>query len=70
LWKCPPITYLPLIANKYEISEKWNDYLNYKPLDPECSDEELKNFWNSECLSICSMCPANKIEISPSLNPM
>jgi MoaA/NifB/PqqE/SkfB family radical SAM enzyme len=70
LWKCPPITYLPLMSKKYTISEKWNSYLNYKPLSPECSDKELEMFWNSECMDICSMCPSKKVSFETRKNPL
>ena len=70
LWKCPPITYLPLMSKKYNLSNKWDPYLKYKPLLPNCSDEELQKFWNSECMDICSMCPAKKIEIEVKKSPL
>ena len=62
LWKCPPLAYLPMQADKYNLSEKWDEYLNYKPLEVECTDEELENFLNKEDESFCSMCPANQVE--------
>ena len=72
LWKCPPITYLPEAKKKYGdlLSEKWDPYLAYEPLKPECSDEELMQFWKSECLSICSMCPAKTHYIDELKNPL
>jgi organic radical activating enzyme len=70
LWKCAPITYLKDISKKYKISDKWDPYLKYVPMSPDCSDEELEKFWNSECMDICSMCPANKIEIKVTKNPL
>lgn len=72
LWKCPPITHLPEAKKKYGdlLSEKWDPYLAYEPLNPDCSDEELIQFWNSECLSICSMCPAKKSYIDNPKSPL
>ena len=72
LWKCPPIAYLPEAKKKYGdlLSEKWDPYLAYEPLKPDCSDEEFMQFWKSECLSICSMCPAKKIYIDELKNPL
>ena len=62
LWKCPPLAYLPMQAEKYNLSAKWDEYLKYKPLEVECTDEELKNFLNKKEESFCSMCPANEVE--------
>lgn len=72
LWKCPPITYLREAKKKYGdlLSEKWDPYLAYEPLKPDCSDEELMKFWKSECLSICSMCPSKKTYIDDLKNPL
>jgi hypothetical protein len=62
LWKCPALAYLPMQANKYKLDEKWNPYLEYKPLDIDCTDDELKEFLSREHESFCSMCPANKLD--------
>lgn len=72
LWKCPPITYLPEAKKKYGdlLSEKWDPYLAYEPLKPDCSDEELIQFWNSECLNICSMCPTKKSYVDNPKSPL
>lgn len=60
IWKCPPIAYLPLMAKKYTLSEKWDPYLKYKPLDSDCNDEELIDFFNKKAESCCGMCPAKE----------
>jgi hypothetical protein len=60
IWKCAPLAFLPMMKEKYNISEKWDPYLNYVPLSPECSDEELEKFFNRGSEKFCSMCPANK----------
>ena len=70
IWKCPPIAYLPLMAKKYNLSEKWNPYLKYQPLSPNCSDEELAKFFSKGSESICGMCPAKKIHMENSKNPL
>ncbi len=61
IWKCPPIAYLPLQKEKYKdlLSPKWDPYLKYKPLESTCSDEEIIEFFNRKCESVCGMCPAN-----------
>ena len=63
LWKCPQITYLPLQKKKYgdSFSKKWDPYLKYVPLSPECTNEELLEFFERKEESICSMCPKNRI---------
>ena len=60
LWKCPALAYLPMQAEKYNLSDKWNPYLKYQSLDVDCTDEELEEFLNREDESFCSMCPANR----------
>ncbi|OAI45772.1 radical SAM family protein [Planctomycetaceae bacterium SCGC AG-212-F19] len=58
LWKCAPLAYLPLQAAKYRLSEKWDPYLAYQPLRPDCTDGELDEFLGRESESYCSMCSA------------
>lgn len=58
LWKCPPITYLGMQKRKYGLAEKWDPYLAYQPLSPDCSDDELRAFLKRQEESICNMCPA------------
>jgi hypothetical protein len=58
LWKCPPLAYLPMQNEKYQLSEKWAPYLAYEPLQPGCSDAELQAFLQKEVEPVCGMCPA------------
>ena len=60
LWKCPPITYLPLLAKNYKISDKWDPYLKYKALDSDCSNKQLSEFLSRKSESVCAMCPSSK----------
>ena len=69
LWKCPALAYLPMQAEKYNLSEKWDPYLKYVPLEHTCDDKELKNFFTRREESFCSMCPATEQYFSPS-NPL
>tara|TARA_Y100000022_G_scaffold199244_1_gene211271 strand:+ start:5802 stop:6539 length:738 start_codon:yes stop_codon:yes gene_type:complete len=57
LWKCPALAYLPMQAEKYNLSEKWDPYLKYVPLDQECSEKELRDFFTRREESFCKMCP-------------
>ncbi len=60
LWKCSAITYLQVQKQTYpELSPRWDPYLAYQPLGPECSDGELAAFLGREDESICGMCPAD-----------
>ena len=54
----------------YNLSEKWNPYLKYQPLSPNCSNEELAKFFSKGSESICGMCPAKKIHMENSKNPL
>ena len=58
LWKCAPLAYLPLLERTHGISESWNRYLEYTPLDLSCSDEELTKFIEKKSEIYCAMCPA------------
>jgi hypothetical protein len=58
LWKCSPVAYLRLQAQKYRLSDKWDRYLAYEPLSPDCSDKALADFLRAKEEDICAMCPA------------
>ncbi len=60
LWKCPPIAYLRMQLDKFDLSEHpdWRRYLDYESLGPEASDAELEAFLQREDEFICGMCPA------------
>lgn len=58
IWKCAPLAYLGMQKAKYDLSEKWDPYLLYRPLDSSCSDRELDEFLAQEDEPECSMCSA------------
>ena len=60
IWKCAPLAYLPMQKARYRLSEKWDPYLTYEPLEPNCSDAELKAFAALEDEAACAMCPARQ----------
>lgn len=60
LWKCAPIAYLRLQKLKFDISHKWDLYLNYTPLSPTSDNQALIEFTRCEDESICSMCSAKR----------
>jgi len=59
LWKCAPLAYLKLQDAKYRLSDSWKPYLQYQPLESNCTDEQLEEFFQREEESFCGMCPAN-----------
>lgn len=58
LWKCPALAYLGMQHDRYGLSPLWAPYLRYAPLQPGCTDEELRRFLAREEESYCTMCPA------------
>jgi hypothetical protein len=58
IWKCAPLAYLKLQDAKYHLSDQWTPYLHYRPLGPDCSDEQLNEFFDREEEFYCGMCPA------------
>lgn len=69
IWKCAPLAYLPMQKAKYSLSEKWDPYLAYRPLEPGCSGAELRAFSAVEDESACGMCSA-KIRLFELPNPL
>jgi hypothetical protein len=59
LYKCGPLAYLNLQHATYPLSTEWMPYLNYQPLDPGCTRDELAEFLQREEETCCAMCPAN-----------
>lgn len=59
IYKCAPLAYLPMTSKIYKLSSKWDHYLNYMPITPNCSNEELVDFFNKKAESFCAMCPKN-----------
>jgi hypothetical protein len=48
-----------MTADTYNLSSKWDPYLKYRALTPDCTDEELQEFFNRKAESFCAMCPKN-----------
>jgi radical SAM family protein len=64
IWKCAPLAYLKMQRAKYPLSPKWDFYLGYQPLEPDCSDHELDLFVAKEDEPYCSMCSATRRPLS------
>jgi len=56
IWKCAPLAYLRMQKAKYPLSPKWDFYLSYQPLEPDCSDHALDRFFAREDEPDCAMC--------------
>lgn len=69
LWKCPPLAYLRMQDEKFSLGRDWDPYLAYKPLDPDCSQEDIMAFFKLKEESYCGMCPAYSRPIKKP-NPM
>lgn len=61
IWKCAPLAYLKLQDAKYRLSDSWKPYLQYQPLEPGCTDEQLAEYFRREEEPSCGMCPANPV---------
>lgn len=59
IYKCAPLAYLPMMKKKFNLSEKWDYYLTYAPLNANANDEEVLEFFNRGAESFCAMCPVN-----------
>ncbi|MCF8483237.1 MAG: radical SAM protein [Rhodospirillum sp.] len=60
LWKCPPLAFLPLAAEKLNLTavRDWDPYLAYRPLPLDAEDDALLRFFVEEDVPACAMCPA------------
>lgn len=61
IYKCPMVAYLPLQKARFDLSPKWDPYLEYQPLLPEATDPEIEEFFSRAAESVCGMCPANPV---------
>ena len=66
IYKCPQVAYINKI--KIKIDEKFDIMKQYKPIAPESSLEEIRDFLNKEDEDICSMCPAKLYYFNKKIN--
>lgn len=66
IYKCPILAYLPLQIKKYKL-DTFDKYLNYIPLSPDCSNNELLSFFKKEEETFCGMCPAKLEHFVPKI---
>jgi hypothetical protein len=61
LYKCAPIAYLKEALKKIAVKNDpdWRPFLNYIPLAPDCLDDDLKRFMDTQPKPewTCRMCP-------------
>lgn len=60
LWKCPLLAYLPMLVERLGL-QGYEPYLAYRPLAPDCSDEELQRFVSREDEEVCNLCPTQPV---------
>lgn len=70
LHKCAPLTFLPLMQNKYELNEAWKPYLEYEGLDASCSDDQLQSWLGLQAERFCGMCPKKRPRFTSTLDPL
>jgi uncharacterized radical SAM superfamily Fe-S cluster-containing enzyme len=61
IWKCAPLAYLKLQAQRYQLSDQWNSYMQYQPLRPDCTPAELATFFARQDEPCCSMCSSKPV---------
>jgi Radical SAM superfamily len=58
IWKCANIAYLALAKKALGLSQRWDRYLAYQPLESTASRSEMLEFFARNEESICNMCPS------------
>jgi len=57
LYRCPQIGCFSYAVKQGFVSDAWNVVLDYKPLPPSCTQEELEAFMCGGACEQCSICP-------------
>jgi len=58
LYRCPQLAcYSYAVRKGFVPLEEWNAVLDYRPLTPDCTQEELEAFMKSGACEQCSICP-------------
>lgn len=60
LWKCPPLAHLGKVLRRFGLADEasWRPYLDYRPLLPGATQEELMAFFARGPERACGMCPS------------
>jgi len=67
IWKCAQLAYLKLQDAKHCLPDMWKPYLQYQPLAPDCTDDQMNEFFGREEEPSCGMCPADPQRFKPPL---
>jgi hypothetical protein len=59
IYKCAPLAYLKMHKERFGLSKNWDPYLNYQPLNPDCSDQQIRDFFDRRAEPECAMCPSS-----------
>jgi len=60
LYRCPQLAcYSYAVKNGFVPLDDWKVALDYKPLTPDCNQEELEAFMRAGACEQCSICPEN-----------
>jgi hypothetical protein len=57
LYRCPQLGCYSHAVKKGFVSEDWKIVLDYEPLTPSCTQEELEAFMRGGACEQCSICP-------------
>lgn len=66
IWKCPPIAFLGLVAEKFGLGDDpaWGPYLAYRGIPVDAPAGEIAAFLSREEEDICGMCPT-RLDTAP-----
>ena len=61
LWKCPPLAHLPRVTRLHGLEDDpaWQPYLDYEPLSPDATADEIRRFFGRGPEPSCGMCPVS-----------
>jgi hypothetical protein len=57
LYRCPQLGCFSYAREKGFVSEAWDVVLDYQPLLPDCTEQEMHDFINGNVCKQCSICP-------------
>lgn len=72
LYRCPQLACISHACRKGYVPEEWKTVLDYRPLSPESTYEEIRAFMNDGACPQCSICPEQfeYAEMTEKLNPL
>lgn len=70
LYKCPPLAYINLVGETYQLSSEWDRYRAYSPLTPDCTSQELQAWLQQKAIPECAMCFSRPEQLVNIPNPL